>query len=317
MLILYHIYVDFACTPPPVYEHIKSDALWFLLDAAYLDSPSKRVIFPRVEVYCQIEVALGHEPPPPSLQHLPAQRGNPEDSSQTHVQGAPKEDRKDSHSPEAPSVQTPESGCKGFVESPVSPSVSSAKQQSAPPLAPAQPGPVMGPTCPSDSCPINVQTPNLEQGVKDDCHLNSATEDQSTNSFLPVLLPAADSHGSKAGSSVPVGSPESPGLPLRPSQGAIAARVTPGLLFLSHSPPPAQPPVEDLGPERPTGMTLPALARRQAINNAELRNTSSKDDIGHLSEQPPQGILPCVLVPMNLQAQPLPHHHEAGEMVQG
>ncbi|XP_028623798.1 patatin-like phospholipase domain-containing protein 1 [Grammomys surdaster] len=236
------------------------DAVSYLrrLNTAYLDSPSKRVIFPRVEVYCQIEVALGHEPPPPSLQHLPAQRGSHEDSPQTHVQGAPREDRKDSHFPAAPSVQTPESGCKGFVETPLSPSVSSAKQQSAPPLAPAQPGPGMRPTYPSDSCPINVPTPNLEQEVKDDRHLDSATDDQSTNSFLPVLLPAAESHSSKAGSSVPVGSPESPGLLLRPSQGAIAARATPGLLPLSPSPPPAQPPVEDLGPERPTATGSPA-----------------------------------------------------------
>ncbi|XP_076772647.1 omega-hydroxyceramide transacylase isoform X2 [Arvicanthis niloticus] len=238
------------------------DAVSYLrrLNAAYLDSPSKRVIFPRVEVYCQIEVALGHEPLPPSLQSLEAQRGSPEDSPQTHVQGALKEDRKDSHSPAAPLVQTPESGCKGFVGSLVSPSVSSAKQPSVPPLSPAQPGPVMRPTCPSDNCPINVQTPNLEQGVKDDHHLDRATDDQSTNSFLPVLLPAADSHGSKAASSVPVGSPESPGLLPRPSQGAIAPRVTPGLSTLSPSPPPAQPLVEDLGPERPTATGSPASA---------------------------------------------------------
>lgn len=290
MLILYDIFVDFAHTPLLVYEQIKPDALWFLLDAAYLDSPGKRVIFPRVEVYCQIEVALGHEPPPPSLQLFPAQRGSPEDSSQTHVQGAPKEDRKDSPSLALPSVQSPESGCKGFVESPVSPPVSSAKQPSAPPLVPAQQGPVMRPTGPRDSCPVNVRTPNPEQGVEDDHGLDSATADQSTNSLSPLLLPAADSQGSKAGSSVPVGSPESPGLLPRPSQGAIAARATPGLLPLSPSTPPAQPPVDDVGPERPTGMTL-----GQAINNAELRNTSSKGDIGHLSEQPPQDTDLCLV----------------------
>lgn len=259
-----------------------SNLTWFLLDAAYLDSPSKRVIFPRVEVYCQIEVALGHEPPPTSLQSLPAQRGSPEDCSQTHVQGALKEDRKDSHSPATPSAQISESGCKGFVESPVSPRVSSSKQPSAAPLASAPPGAVVRPADPSDSCPVNVRTPNLEQGVKDDCQPDSATDDQSTNSLLPVSLPAADSHGSKAGSSVPVGSPESAGLLLRSSQGATVARATAGLLPLRPSTPPAQPPVEDLGPEQPSGMTLPALVRRQAINNVELRNINSKGDIGHL-----------------------------------
>ncbi|XP_052020231.1 omega-hydroxyceramide transacylase [Apodemus sylvaticus] len=230
------------------------DAVSYLrrLNASYLDSPSKRVLFPRVEIYCQIEVALGHESPPPSLQRPSAQRRSPEDASQNHVQGAPNEDRRDSHSPAAPSGQTPESGCKGCVESPESPQVSSSKQPSTPPLAPAQPGPLMRPTGHSDSCPTNLQTPDLEQGVKGDPHLDSATDDQSTNSLPPVLLPAADSHGSKAGSAVPVGSPESPGLLLRSPQGTTAVRVTPGLLPLSPSPPPALLPVEDLGPEGPT-----------------------------------------------------------------
>ncbi|GAB1300804.1 Omega-hydroxyceramide transacylase [Apodemus speciosus] len=221
------------------------DAVSYLrrLNASYLDSPSRRVLFPRVEVYCQIEVALGHEPPPPSLQRPSAQRRSPEDASQTHVQGSPNEERRDSHSPAAPSGQTPESGCKGCVESPESPQVSTSKQPSAPP------------TGPSASCPTNLQTPNLEQGVKGDPHLDA--DDGSTNSLPPGLLPAADSHGSKAGSSVPVGSPESPGLLLRSPQGATAARATPGLPPLSPSPPPARPPVEDLGPEPPTATGSP------------------------------------------------------------
>lgn len=266
--IMYHMYVDFAHTPRLDDEPIKSDALWSPLDAAYLDSPSKRVIFPRVEVYCQIEVALGHEPPPTSPQNLPAQRRSPEESSQTHVQGPPKEDEKDSHSPAAPSGQTPKSGCNGFVESPVPPRVSTSKQSSAPPLSPAEPGPVMGPTGPRDSRPRTVRTPNLEQGVKDDRRLESATDDHSTNRLPPVLLPAAGSHGSKTGSSGPAGSPESPGLLPRPSQEATAARAAPGLPPLSPSTPSARPPVEDIGPERPTGMTLPALAGRQATMGA-------------------------------------------------
>lgn len=266
--IMYHMYVDFAHTPRLDDEHIKSDALWSPLDAAYLDSPSKRVIFPRVEVYCQIEVALGHEPPPTSPQNLPAQRRSPEESSQTHVQGPPKEDGKDSHSPAAPSGQTPESGCNGFVESPVPPRVSTSKQSSAPPLSPAEPGPVMGPTGPRDSRPRTVRTPNLEQGVKDGHRLESATDDHSTNRLPPVLLPAAGSHGSKTGSPGPAGSPESPGLLPRPSQEATAVRAAPGLPPLSPSTPSARPPVEDIGPERPTGMTLPALAGRQATMGA-------------------------------------------------
>uniref|UniRef100_A0A8C6MTN7 Omega-hydroxyceramide transacylase n=1 Tax=Mus spicilegus TaxID=10103 RepID=A0A8C6MTN7_MUSSI len=250
-----------------------NDAVSYLrrLNAAYLDSPSKRVIFPRVEVYCQIEVALGHEPPPPSLQNLPALRRSPEDSSQTHAQGSPKKDRKDSHSSAAPSVQTPESGCKESVESPVSLRVSISKQPSVSPLSPAQPVPVMRPTGPRDSCPINVQTPNPERGVKGALDsatergmkdaLVSATDEQSTTTLPPVLLPAADSRGSKTGSSVPIGSPESPRLLLRSSQGATASRATLGLPPLNPSTPPAGPPVEDLGPEQPTATGSPASSQ--------------------------------------------------------
>ncbi|XP_021005136.1 patatin-like phospholipase domain-containing protein 1 [Mus caroli] len=250
-----------------------NDAVSYLrrLNAAYLDSPSKRVIFPRVEVYCQIEVALGHEPPPPSLQNLPAPRRSPEDSSQTHVQGSPKKDRKDSHSSAAPSVQTPESGCKGSVDSPVSLRVSTSKQPSVSPLSPAQPVPVIRPTGPSDSCPINVQTPNPERGVKGALDsatergvkdaLASATDEQSTTTLPPVLLPATDSRGLKTGSSVPIGSPESPRLLRRSSQGATPARATLGLPPLSPSTPPARPPVEDLGPERPPATGSPASSQ--------------------------------------------------------
>lgn len=239
------------------------DAVSYLrrLNAAYLDSPSKRVIFPRVEVYCQIEVALGHEPPPTSLQSLPAQSDSPEDCSQTHVQGALKEDRKDSHSPATPSAQTSESECKGFEESAVSPTVSSSKQPAVSPLVQAQPGAVVRPADPSDSCPVNVRTPNLEQGVKDDCQPDSATDDQSTNSLLPASLPAADSQESKAGSSVSVASLESAGLLLKSSQGATVAGATAGLPPLSPSTPPAQPSVEGLGPEQPSATGSPASSQ--------------------------------------------------------
>ena len=73
--------------------------LLFFLDAAYLNSPSKRVIFPRVEVYCQIELALGNECPErcqPSLQREPA---SPEESRQLHTQWAPKGDERGGRSP--------------------------------------------------------------------------------------------------------------------------------------------------------------------------------------------------------------------------
>lgn len=249
-LAMYRVYVHFAHTLIIGYERNKSDVLWFLLDAAYLDSPSKRVIFPRVEVYCQIEVALGHEPP--------ALWGHHEDSSRPHEQEAPKEDRKDSPSPASPPVQTPESRGKGVVGSPPG---SSSEQSSASPSAMSQLGPVVRPelaTDPSDICPINLQTANPEQGVKDGSQLDlGADDDPGTNSLPPVLhtwLSSTDTHSSEAGSSVPVSSPESLHH-LGHTQAATAARTDPGLLPSSPSTPPALSPVEELGPEQPTGMT--------------------------------------------------------------
>ncbi|EGW03611.1 Patatin-like phospholipase domain-containing protein 1 [Cricetulus griseus] len=245
------------------------DAVSYLrrLNAAYLDSPSKRVIFPRVEVYCQIEVALGHEPP--------ALWGHHEDSSRPHEQEAPKEDRKDSPSPASPPVQTPESRGKGVVGSPPG---SSSEQSSASPSAMSQLGPVVRPelaTDPSDICPINLQTANPEQGVKDGSQLDlGADDDPGTNSLPPVLhtwLSSTDTHSSEAGSSVPVSSPES----LHHSghtQAATAARTDPGLLPSSPSTPPALSPVEELGPEQPTG---PLLARSTSLYSPLLRQFGS------------------------------------------
>lgn len=224
----------------------------FLLDAAYLDSPSKRVIFPRVEVYCQIEVALGHEPP--------AQRDKLEDSSLPHAQGAPQEDRKDGHSPASPSVQTPESRTSGVVESPEG---FSSKQSPASLSAPPQPCPEMSPglpTDPRDTDPVNLQTPSLKEGVKDGCQPDSAADDNRGTKSLP---PVSHAHSSEAGSSVPESSPESPhcsGLLLRHPQAATAAGAASGLLPSGLSTPSALPPVEEPGPERPTGMSLPALS---------------------------------------------------------
>ncbi|XP_052600397.1 omega-hydroxyceramide transacylase isoform X1 [Peromyscus californicus insignis] len=232
------------------------DAVSYLrrLNAVYLDSPSKRVIFPRVEVYCQIEVALGHEPPAQNQPSLPAQRGHHEDSSQPRAQGAPKEDKKNGHSPASPPVQTPESRARGVVESP------------QPTPAPPQPCPVMRPglpTGPSDICPMNLQTPNLKQGVKGGHELDLATDHGQGTKNLPLVLhtstSAADTHSSEARLPMPATAPESlghSGLLLRHSHEATAA---PGLLPSSPSPPPALPPVEELGPEQPTGVTPPAL----------------------------------------------------------
>lgn len=257
-LTMYRIYTNFAHTLVIDYERIES-AVLFLLDAAYLDSPSKRVIFPRVEVYCRIEVALGHEPP--------AQRDQLEDSSLPHAQGAPQEDRKDGHSPASPSVQTPESRTSGVVESPGG---SSSKQSPASLSTPPQPCPEMSPglpTDPRDTDSVNLQTPSLKEGVKDGCEPDSATNDNRGTKSLPPVSntsdSAADAHSSEAGSLVPESSPESPhcsGLLHRHPQAATASGAASGLPPSGPSTPPALPPVEEPGPERPTGMSLPALS---------------------------------------------------------
>ncbi|XP_055463062.1 omega-hydroxyceramide transacylase [Psammomys obesus] len=210
------------------------DAVSYLrrLNAAYLDSPSRRVIFPRVEVYCQIEVALGHEPPPRSAPRLPARRTRPADSAQARVPGAPREDRKDGRPPAPP---PPEPRPAGFVEAPTSPPASEGEPSASP-----QPGPAVGtrlPTGPCDVRPGNLSTPNPRLGAEDDARLSTA-----------------DSHSSKAGSSVPDASPQSPHpskLLLRPSQEAREAPEPP---HCSPSPPPsALPPAEELDPQPPTG----------------------------------------------------------------
>lgn len=231
----------------------------FLLDAAYLDSPSKRVIFPRVEVYCQIEVALGHEPT--------AQQDQLENSSLPHAQGAPQEDRKDGHSSASSPVQTPESRTSGVVESPQgSSSKQSLASQSAPPQLCLEMSPGM-PTGPRDTDSVNLRIPNLKEGAKDDSQPDLAADDNRGTKSLPPVShtsdSAADTHSSEAGSSVPESSPESPhcfGLLLRHPQAATAARAASRLPPSGPAPPPAWLPVEELGPDRPAGMSLPALS---------------------------------------------------------
>ncbi|KAB0398812.1 hypothetical protein E2I00_003368 [Balaenoptera physalus] len=103
------------------------DAVSYLrrLNAAYLNSPSKRVIFPWVEVYCQIERALGNECPENCQPSLQTERASPKESRQLHTQWTPKGERKGGRGPLlSPPVQTPESTCEWPVESPVSPPAS-------------------------------------------------------------------------------------------------------------------------------------------------------------------------------------------------
>ncbi|XP_006759117.2 PREDICTED: patatin-like phospholipase domain-containing protein 1 isoform X2 [Myotis davidii] len=134
------------------------DAVLYLrrLNAAYLNSPSKRVIFPRVEVYCQIELALGNACPAHSEPSLQSEQASLEESTQLPTQC----DRKEQESggqglPVSPPAQTPASTHEWPVESPASPPASSSEQSPASTLgssssrSPADLPPVSLPAVPS------------------------------------------------------------------------------------------------------------------------------------------------------------------------
>lgn len=191
------------------------------LDAAYLNSPSKRVMFPRVEVYCNIELALGHECPEGSQSSLQTEQ---EESIQLHAQWAPKEEGKGGHGPRVPSpVETPESTHECPVESPVSPAASSferPEQLQVTAHSPADLPPASLPAVPLtlSSTPAQSRAPSQQQV-------------QTTGS--PPRSP-----------------PSQPSMSPRPSLGPSAVVASQTLPHCS----PTQLPVEDLGPEQPQGM---------------------------------------------------------------
>ncbi|XP_077017726.1 omega-hydroxyceramide transacylase isoform X2 [Tamandua tetradactyla] len=132
------------------------DAVMYLrrLNAAYLNSPSKRVIFPRVEVYCQIELALDKECPEHHQPSLQTEQASVEDAVQLHTQWAAKGDGRGGHGPPVNSpVQTPESTCEWPVQSLASPPMSSFEQPPASPLA-SSPSP-----SPNDLPPVSPVSP--------------------------------------------------------------------------------------------------------------------------------------------------------------
>ncbi|XP_048205167.1 LOW QUALITY PROTEIN: omega-hydroxyceramide transacylase [Perognathus longimembris pacificus] len=124
------------------------DAVLYLrrLNAAYLDSPSKRVIFPRVEVYCQIELSLGNACPERNQPSSPARRASLEECP---PQEPPEGDG-------SPPGETPRSTCEPPMGSPASCPVSSPTPLLAscgpcsptdlPPPAPASRGSAPGPS---------------------------------------------------------------------------------------------------------------------------------------------------------------------------
>uniref|UniRef100_A0A9L0IQ89 Omega-hydroxyceramide transacylase n=1 Tax=Equus asinus TaxID=9793 RepID=A0A9L0IQ89_EQUAS len=195
------------------------------LNAAHLNSPSKRVIFPRVEVYCQIELALGNECPEHSQPSLQTEQASLEESVQLHTPGAPKEERRGHHGPPvSPSVQTP--------ESPDSPPVSSFEQSPVSPLpsSPSRP--------PTDVPPISLPAVH------------------SPPSSTPGPSPVSPQQQIQPSGSPPRSPPSQSSVSPRPSLGPSGVGAPQTLPPCSPSASPAQLPVEELGPEQP--QALPA-----------------------------------------------------------
>ncbi|XP_055427558.1 omega-hydroxyceramide transacylase isoform X2 [Bubalus kerabau] len=230
------------------------DAVLYLrrLNAAYLNSPSKRVIFPRVEVYCQIELALGNQCPErcqPSLQREPA---SPKKSRQLHTPWAPKGDGRGGHSPPlSPPMQAPESTCDWPVESPVS--------------SPASP-PASSASCsPTDLPPASLPAVPLRP------------------SSTPGLSPESPSQQIQPAESPPTSPPPQASASPRPSLGPSTVGAPPVLPQYS-SASPAQPPVEELGPEQPQAVAPFASSNlKSTVPLANVKETASKP---HAVERP-------------------------------
>ncbi|XP_027976207.1 patatin-like phospholipase domain-containing protein 1 [Eumetopias jubatus] len=203
------------------------DAVSYLrrLNAAYLNSPSKRVMFPRVEVYCNIELALGNECPERSQSSLQTEQ---EESIQPHTQWAPEGEGKCSHGPLVSSpVQTPESTREWPVESPVSPPVSSFEQSPASPLA------SLPSHSPVDLPPLSLPAVPLPL------------------SSTPVLSRVSPQQQVQMTGSPPRSPPSQSSLSPRPSLGPSSVGASQTLPQYSPSASSAQSPVEELGPEQP------------------------------------------------------------------
>ncbi|XP_060018696.1 omega-hydroxyceramide transacylase [Lagenorhynchus albirostris] len=222
------------------------DAVSYLrrLNAAYLNSPSKRVIFPWVEVYCQIERALGNECPEHCQPSLQTERASPEESRQLHTQWAPKGERKGGRDPPLfPPVQTPESTCEWPVASPV-----------LPPASPLASSPSHSPT---DLPPVALPAVHF---------LPSST---------PGLSPVSPSQQVQLTGSPPRSPPPQSSMSSRTSLGPSAVGTSPTLPQCSSSASPAQPPVEELGPEQPQAPCASSNSKH-TVPLANVKETMSK-----------------------------------------
>ncbi|XP_063095053.1 omega-hydroxyceramide transacylase isoform X2 [Cavia porcellus] len=223
------------------------DAVDYLkrLNAVYLDSPSRRVIFPRVEVYSQIQLALG--PKFPEYGQLCPRRSwaRLEEPAPLHIQQA----GRDSYPPVSPPVQTLEPMPEGPVESPVALPVSSLKP------SPAQPPAASLPRFSSDLAPGRL------------------TCSSTPGSSLPVALP-----GNPRVSPWQQVQPSRVLLHTFASARPSAGPVPPMSFRHCPSGSPARPPVEMLGPEQLQAL-LTSSNPKSAPALTNVKETASKSNV--------------------------------------
>nr|XP_039323920.1 patatin-like phospholipase domain-containing protein 1 isoform X3 [Saimiri boliviensis boliviensis] len=249
------------------------DAVLYLrrLNAVYLNSPSKRVIFPRVEAYCQIQLALGNECPEHSRPSLQARRASLEGATQPHTEWAPKAGGRGSHGPPASSpVQTPESTC----EPPVSPPVSPLEQPPAQPLA-------------SSTGTPRVSFPAVHKPP-------SSTPGSSLPATPPGQSPASPQQQVQPSGSPPRSPHSQASTSPRPSLGtsAVGAPQTPPQGFLSASP--AQPPAEKLGPGQPQGMDPSGFLQLSHAWSPSTSEQAIRAAVAPLDSSNPKSTVPLV-----------------------
>nr|XP_007970991.2 patatin-like phospholipase domain-containing protein 1 isoform X1 [Chlorocebus sabaeus] len=237
------------------------DAVLYLrrLNAVYLNSPSKRVIFPRVEVYCQIELALGNECPERSQPSLQAQQASLEGAPRPHTEWVPKGDGRGGHSsPVSPPVQTLESTCESPVSAPVSP----LEQPPAQPLASSTP---LSPTnMPPVSFPAVHKPPSSTPGSSLPTTPPGLSPVSPQQQVQPSGSPPRSPHSQALTSPRPSLGPSTVGAPQTPPRGSFSAF-------------PAQPPVEELGPEQPQAVApLVSSNPKSAVPLVHVKETVSK-----------------------------------------
>ncbi|XP_008590292.1 PREDICTED: patatin-like phospholipase domain-containing protein 1 [Galeopterus variegatus] len=246
------------------------------LNAAYLNSPSKRVIFPRVEVYCQIEVALGNECPERSPPSSRSEQACLEEPTQLRTQWAPEGDGLDGHGPPvSPPVQTPDSTCECPVESSVSPPVCSLEQSPASPLASSPPRSL------TDLPPVS---PTSLSAV----HLPPSSTSSSPLPTTPSgLSPVSPQQQVQPPGSPPRSPPSQASTSPSPSLGPSAVGAPQISPQGSPSASPAQPPAEELHPEQPQALapfassnpksTAPPVNVKEAISKSHVMERPTED----------------------------------------